>query len=231
MHDKQTLICGGTGGLGNAVVRSVVLHGAHVTVPYIKEEQVKLFKKSHGKEITDHVTFIKTDLSKEKSVKLLIDHMQRVDVLIQLVGGFLMGDTVNFSLDRWHKLIELNLTTTFLTCKHSLCRMLEHGYGRIVTVGSRAAVDPSGKMAGYIAAKAAVIAFTKSIAAETKETNITANCILPGTIDTPANRKAMGTKHIHKWVKPESIAEVICFLASKNAADLRGVAIPIYGNE
>ena len=109
--------------------------------------------------------------------------------------------------------------------------MRDHRYGRIVTVGSRAAVDPSGNMAAYIAAKAAVIAFTKSIAAETKGTHITANCILPATIDTPANRKAMQTKYIHKWVKPESIAEVICFLASERAADLRGAAIPIYGND
>jgi NAD(P)-dependent dehydrogenase (short-subunit alcohol dehydrogenase family) len=231
MQNKHVLICGGTGGLGTAVVQSAVSHGARVTVPYINHDEVKLFQNTHKKEITDQVNFVKTDLSDEMAVKKIIDKMQRVDVLIQLVGGFSMGDTIDFSIEQWQKLISINLTTTFLICKHSLRRMKETGYGRIVTVGSRAAVEPSGKMACYSASKAAVIAFTKSIADEMKGTNITANCILPSTIDTPANRKAMGTGNVHKWVKPESVAQIICFLGSESATDLRGAAIPIYGND
>jgi NAD(P)-dependent dehydrogenase (short-subunit alcohol dehydrogenase family) len=65
---------------------------------------------------------------------------------------------------------------------------------------------------------------------ETKGTNITANTVLPSVIDTPSNREAMGAENADKWVKPESIAQVICFLASEAAKDVRGAAIPVYGN-
>lgn len=108
--------------------------------------------------------------------------------------------------------------------------MLEHGYGRIVTVGSWAAVEPAGQLAAYCASKAGVVALTKAIADETKGTNITANVVLPSVIDTPANRAAMGEENANQWVKPESLAQVICFLASEAAKDVRGAAVPVYGN-
>lgn len=141
-----------------------------------------------------------------------------------------MGKTHEYSYEAWKKDFDLNLNTTFLVCKHSLRRMLEHGYGRIVTVGSRGAVQPGGQLASYCASKAGVVALTQAIADETKGTNITANVVLPSVIDTPANRNAMGTQEADKWVKPESLAQVICFLASEAAKDVRGAAVPVYGS-
>lgn len=99
----------------------------------------------------------------------------------------------------------------------------------LLTIGSRGAVEPVGSLAAYCASKAGVVALTKAIADETKDTNITANVVLPSVIDTEANRQAMGTEDVDKWVKPESLAEVICFLASEAAKDIRGAAIPVYG--
>jgi NAD(P)-dependent dehydrogenase (short-subunit alcohol dehydrogenase family) len=141
-----------------------------------------------------------------------------------------MGKTHEYSYAQWKKDFDLNLNTTFLVCKHSLKKMLEHGYGRIVTVGSRGAVQPGGQLAAYCASKAGVVALTKAIADETKGTNITANSVLPSVIDTPANRQAMGSEEADQWVKPESLAQVICFLASEAAKDMRGAAIPVYGS-
>lgn len=141
-----------------------------------------------------------------------------------------MGKTHEYSYEQWKKDFDLNLNTTFLVCKHSLRKMLEHGYGRIVTVGSRGAVQPGGQLAAYCASKAGVLALTQAIADETKGTNITANTVLPSVIDTPANRQAMGTQEADKWVKPESLAPVICFLASEAAKDMRGAAVPVYGS-
>jgi NAD(P)-dependent dehydrogenase (short-subunit alcohol dehydrogenase family) len=83
---------------------------------------------------------------------------------------------------------------TFLVCKHSLAKMLPQNYGRIITVGSRGAVQPGGQLAAYCAAKAGVVALTQAIADETQGTNITANSVLPSVIDTPTNRQAMGKK-------------------------------------
>ena len=108
--------------------------------------------------------------------------------------------------------------------------MEDNNYGRIVTVASRGAIEPAAKMAAYSASKAGVLAFTRAIAEETKGTPITANTVLPSVIDTPANRVAMGENNAATWVTPKSLAEVICFLASEKAADLRGVAVPVYGN-
>lgn len=126
--------------------------------------------------------------------------------------------------------LTLNLTSTFLVCKYALKKMKENDYGRIVTVSSRAALEPAGQIAAYSASKAGVIALTRSIAEETRDSNITANTVLPSIIDTPANREAMGEKNAQNWVKPESLAEIICFLPSAKASDIRGAALPVYGD-
>ncbi|MFM2062009.1 MAG: hypothetical protein RLZZ507_1679 [Cyanobacteriota bacterium] len=230
MKGKQVLLTGGTGGLGLGVTPAVLAQGADVTIPYRSLKDVERLKGILSPADIARIQFLPANLQDEASVEQLINGMMRVDVLIHLVGGFSMGKTHEYSFDSWKNEFELNLNTTFLTCKYSLKRMLENGYGRIVTVSSRAGVEPAGQLAAYSAAKAGVIALTKAIADETKGTNITANTVLPSVIDTPTNRQAMGADNADKWVKPESIAEVICFLASEAAKDVRGAAIPVYGN-
>jgi NAD(P)-dependent dehydrogenase (short-subunit alcohol dehydrogenase family) len=230
MKGKQVLLTGGTGGLGLGVTPVVLAKGADVTIPYHNPQEVERLKGFLSPSDFSRIRFVAVDLSDEAQVENLVNGMQRVDVLIHLVGGFAMGKTHEYSLTDWKRDFALNLETTFLACKHSLRRMLEHGYGRIVTVGSRGALEPVGQLAAYSASKAGVVALTKAIADETKGSNITANVVLPSVIDTPANRAAMGAENAAKWVKPESLAEVICFLASEAAQDIRGAAIPVYGS-
>ncbi|MEM9980608.1 MAG: SDR family oxidoreductase, partial [Cyanobacteria bacterium P01_D01_bin.2] len=91
------------------------------------------------------------------------------------------------------------------------------------------AVQPTGQLAAYCASKAGVVALTQAIADETKGTGVTANIVLPSVIDTPTNRQAMGADQADQWVKPESLGQVICFLASEAAKDIRGAAVPVYG--
>ncbi|GET39818.1 short-chain dehydrogenase [Microseira wollei NIES-4236] len=176
----------------------------------------------------DKIQFIPSNLTDEGSVENLINRMERVDVLIHLVGGFSIGKTHEYSFTDWKQQLDLNLNSTFLVCQHSLKKMVQNRYGPIVT--SRGAVQPGGQMAAYCASKAGVVALTQAIADETKNTNITANIVLPTIIDTPSNRQAMGEENASKWVKPESLAPVICFLASEAAKDVRGAAIPVHGN-
>lgn len=231
MKDKHVLLTGGTGALGMGVVPAVLAHGAEkVTIPYRHIEDINPLKEILSPEDFDKIQFIPANLTDEGSVEHLMDRIARLDVIIHLVGGFTMGKTAEFSFFEWKQQIDLNLNTTFLVCKYGLRKMLEHGYGRIVTVGSRGAVQPGGQMAAYCASKAGAIALTQAIADETKGTNITANVVLPSTLDTPANRQAMGEENTDKWVKPESLAQVICFLASEAAKDVRGAAIPVYGS-
>lgn len=230
MKGKNVLLTGGTGGLGMGVTPTLLAQGANLTVTYVAEREVERLKSRLPAEDFAQIRFVAVDLGNEKAVEQLVNDMRRVDVVIHLVGGFSMGKTHEYSFEQWKQDFDLNLNTTFLVCKHSLRKMLEHGYGRIVTVGSRGAVQPGGQLAAYCASKAGVVALTKAIADETKGTNITANCVLPSVIDTPANREAMGSEQAENWVKPESLAQVICFLASEAAKDVRGAAIPVYGS-
>ncbi len=230
MKGKHILLTGGTGGLGLGVTPTVLRQGvASLTVPYRTAQDVERLKGRLSPSDMARIKFVPVDLLDESAVQSLVDGLPQVDVLIHLVGGFSMGATHEYGLDAWQSDIDLNLTTTFLICKHSLRRMLDQNYGRIVTIGSRGAMEPGGQLAAYCASKAAVVAFTKAIAAETKGKNITANVVLPSMIDTPSNREAMGSENADQWVKPESLAEVICFLASEAALDMRGAAVPVYG--
>ncbi|WP_316431621.1 3-oxoacyl-ACP reductase FabG [Leptolyngbya sp. NK1-12] len=231
MNGKQVLVTGGTGGLGLGVTPLVLAQGAAlVTIPYVKAQEVERLKGILSPADRARVRFVEANLADETAVEQLVNGMERVDALIHLVGGFSMGKTHEYAYEQWKRDFDLNLNTAFLACKHSLRRMLEQNYGRIVTVGSRGAVQPGGQLAAYCASKAGVVALTQAIADETKGTNITANVVLPSIIDTPANRAAMGSENAGRWVKPESLGQVICFLASEAAKDLRGAAVPVYGS-
>lgn len=230
MRDSQVLITGGAGGLGSGVTAIALSQGARLTIPYVTDKDVDHLKANLSADELDRIRFVSADLTDEASVISLIESHDRLDATIHLVGGFAMGDTANYSYADWRHQIELNLHTTFLVCKHSLRKMLQQNYGRIVTIGSRGADQPAGKLAAYSAAKAGVVALTQAIADEAKGTGVTANAVLPSVIDTPANRAAMGDAEADQWVKPKSLGEVICFLASDAARDIRGAAIPVYGN-
>jgi NAD(P)-dependent dehydrogenase (short-subunit alcohol dehydrogenase family) len=227
MKDRHLILTGGTGELGTIVTKLALSLGAHVTIPYHSLNEVEHFRKTVTNE---KVNFIFADLREERSVQEVFEKQKKVDILIHLVGGYSMGDTDTYTLEEWNRQLTLNLTSTFLVCKYALKYMKKNKYGRIVTVSSRAAMEPAGKMAAYSASKAGVIALTKSIAEETKGSKITANTVLPSIIDTTSNRKAMGEKNAHNWIKPESLAENICFLASEKAGDLRGATLQVYGN-
>ncbi|MFB6275312.1 MAG: 3-oxoacyl-ACP reductase FabG [Halothece sp.] len=230
MEGKQVLLTGGTGGLGLGVTPAVVKRGAKVTIPYRNEGSLERLKEALSPSEFQSIRFVNVDVSDENAIAQLVKDMGRIDVLIHLVGGFSMGSIVDYSYDAWKQDFQLNLETTFLACKHSLRSMMENGYGRIVTIGSKGAVQPMGGLASYCASKSGVVALTQAIAEEVKDyDNITANCVLPSIIDTPTNRDAMGSDKADEWVKPQSIAEAVCYLASEAAKDVRGATIPVYG--
>ncbi len=229
MQGKQVLLTGGTGGLGLGVTPEVIRRGGQVTVTYRQEREVQRLKEKLTATDFQQIRFVQADLLQEAVVEQLINDLGKVDVLIHLVGGFSMAKIDQQSYEDWKSALDLNLNTTFLVCKHCLRVMYQSGSGRIVTVGSRGAEQPGASLAAYCASKAGVVALTKSIAEETKDFDITANTVLPSVIDTPANREAMGEDNVSQWVSPDSLAQVICFLASEAAKDLRGAAIPVYG--
>jgi NAD(P)-dependent dehydrogenase (short-subunit alcohol dehydrogenase family) len=230
MRGKQVLLTGGTGGLGLGVTPTFLAAGAELTIPYRSAQGLERLKQIVSPADFAKIHFVAMDLIDEQAVESLVNQMPRVDALVHLVGGFAMGKTHEYSYLDWKQDFDLNLNTTFLVCKHSLRKMWQQGYGRIVTIASRGAVQPVGQLAAYSASKAAVVALTQAIADETKGTNITANTVLLSIIDTPANRAAMGADKASQWVTPDAIARVISLLASESAADIRGAVIPVYGS-
>jgi NAD(P)-dependent dehydrogenase (short-subunit alcohol dehydrogenase family) len=230
LEGQSVLITGGTGGLGIGVTQEALAQGASVIIPYVSAKEVERINSILSPAAKARTRFVETDVLQADRVAQLVSMIDRLDAVIHLVGGFVMGPTDQFSYEEWQQALNLNLNSTFLICKYALQKMLAQNYGRLVTIGSRGALEPAGNLAAYCAAKAAVVALTRAIADETKGKNITANVVLPSVIDTPANRTAMGEAHADQWVKPASLAKVICFLASPAAQDIRGAAVPVYGN-
>jgi len=146
------------------------------------------------------------------------------------VGGFGGGQSVAETTDEtWEKMLGLNLRSAYTIFRAVLPGMIKAGKGRIVAVGARAALDPMANFAAYSVSKTALVALVKTVALEVKDSGITANVVLPSVIDTPANRAAMPSADASKWVTPESIADLLVWLASDNARNVSGAAIPIYG--
>ncbi len=129
----------------------------------------------------------------------------------------------------FHETMQMNLLSALHVCRAVLPYMVGRGWGRIVNIGSRAAVSAGARQAAYNIAKAGVVALTASIAADYARQGIVANVILPSIIDSPANRSEMPTADYSRWVKPEEIAAALLYLASDEAAALNGASIPLYG--
>jgi NAD(P)-dependent dehydrogenase (short-subunit alcohol dehydrogenase family) len=127
-------------------------------------------------------------------------------------------------------MFDVNLNSVFHVLRATIPVLRKTGNGRIIAIGSRAAVDPGSGVGAYSASKAAMVSLIQTVALENTDAGLTANVILPGTIDTPANRKAMPDADIAKWVKPDSIADLIIWLAGDSGKDVNGAAIPVYGS-
>jgi len=151
-------------------------------------------------------------------------------VLAHLVGGFAGGQTVAATDDAtWQRMFDANLNSAFHILRAVIPEMRKAGRGRIIAIGSRAAEDPGPKVGAYSASKAALVSLMKTVALENKDAGITANVILPGTMDTPANRKDMQGADVCTWVQPGSVASLILWLAGDAGKDVTGAAIPVYG--
>ncbi len=232
LQGHYVLLTGATGGLGREVTRLVLAAGAAgVTIPYRRRTSIDALQAVIPAADLGRVQWVAADVQVEDQVAALVAAMPRIDALIHLVGGFQMGATDGFSYQDWQQQMDQNLNSAFLVCKYGLQRMRAQGYGRIVTVGSRGALQPGAYLAAYCAAKAGLVALTQAIAQETRErdTDITANVVLPSVIDTPNNRRDMGEENAWQWVSPASLGALIVFLASPAAKDVRGAAIPVYG--
>ena len=148
------------------------------------------------------------------------------------VGGFAGGQSLVQTDDStFQRMLELNLNSVFYILRATIPALRQTGEGRLVAIGSRAALEPGPGVGAYSASKAAMVSLIRTAALENKDAGLRANAILPGTIDTPANRKAMPNSDFSKWIQPSSIASLIVWLASDAGKEINGAVIPIYGSE
>ncbi len=228
MKGKVVLVTGASGGLGRAVTTAFLSAGASVAG----------IARSISAADFDHPDFvpIATNIANAESamkiVNAVLERFHRIDVLAHLVGGFSGGRTVDKTDDAvWESMMFLNVTAAFHMFRAVLPHMQSAGYGRVIAIGSRAAEEPGAGVGAYSASKAALVSLVRTVALENKDAGITANVILPATIDTAANRAAMPKADPSNWIKPESIASLAIWLASEDGAQVTGAAIPIYGKQ
>ncbi|NIR50967.1 SDR family oxidoreductase [candidate division KSB1 bacterium] len=233
VENKVAIITGATGGLGKAVTHAFLENGARVATLASREASLKGLKEQLSSSKGDYFA-IATNLLDESSVKSMVeqvlDKYDRIDCLINLVGGFLGGVSISeTSGEQWDNMFNLNLKSAFLCCKHVLPVMKKQKSGSIVNIGSKGGIKAVAGMSAYSASKAGVINLTEALAAEGRDDNITANVVVPSIIDTPANRQAMPNADFENWVTPETIASTILFFCSDHARDISGSVVPVYG--
>jgi NAD(P)-dependent dehydrogenase (short-subunit alcohol dehydrogenase family) len=227
--DRSVIITGGTGGLGSAVVTRLLDDGWRAVVPWIVESELERVVRRPGLELIQADLF---DTDAVASVVALAGAEASAPLrgVVNLVGGFSAPGRVHEApIEDFEAQFRLNLRPTYLVIQAALPLLLDARGGSIVCIGTRAALQPFSGAAGYIASKAAVIAFAEALAVEYRQDGIRANAILPSVIDTAVNRAAMPNADHEKWVKPAEIAAVIAGVLSDDFAVTSGAAIPVYG--
>jgi len=234
LQGKTAIVTGGTGALGAAVVRAFLAEGARVAVPFRKEGELEKLRAGLDAGQAEALSGTRLDLTDESAVEAfaasVAEDRQGLDVLVNAAGAFAGGKPVHETpWSVWQEQLDVNLKTAVLASRAAVPWMLRRGAGAIVNVSSRPAERSGENLAAYAAAKRAILQLTDAMAAELVEKNITVNAILPSTIDTPANRKAMPGADYSKWVSPDAIARVIVFLAGPDARIVSGAHVPVYG--
>ncbi len=230
MTGRVAVVTGGSGALGQSVVLRFLRDGAAVSVPWIVPEEWETLKsragdgaaRLHGARVdgTDESAF-------SAFVADVLARRQRIDVLVNTVGGFAGGDLASTPLAEWRRMLDLNLTSAVIGCRAVLPAMRAARRGCIVNIASRAVVPPLGGFIAYTVSKSAVIALTQALAQEEWPHGITVNAVLPSTMDTPANRSAMPDADRSGWVTTEAVADVIAFLVSDTTGAVSGATVAV----
>ena len=229
MAERTVLVTGGTGALGIAVVEELLEAGWRVVVTWIHPEERERVAEREG------LLLVEADLFEEAAVGRAIEEAARdqaapLRAVANLVGGYAGGSRIHETpIEDFERQFRLNLRPTYLVTQAALPHLVASGGGSVVCVSTRAAVQPFSGAAGYIASKAAVIAFAHALAVEYRDDGVRCNAILPSVIDTPANRASQPDADHSRWVSPAEIARVISFLCSEDSTPTSGAAIPVYG--
>ena len=234
--NKKILITGATGGIGNELVKKFVSLGGNVLATGTKTERLDEVKKSHS-----NIKVKKFDIIEHERIEEFIDntHLELggLDILINNAGVNMDNLSLRMKDDEWKKVIDVNLTSTFLLSKYAIKKMLKKKFGRIVNITSIVGHTGNLGQANYSASKSGLIGMSKSLAIEYAKKNITINCVSPGFIQSKMTDsivesiKAVLTSKIpmSKLGSGEDVANTVAFLASDKASYITGETIHVNG--
>lgn len=224
LEGKAALITGASGGLGGAVTQAFLDAGAKVA---------GVARHWREKPADENFLALEAELTSADgcryAVEQTVEKLGRLDVAVHLMGGFAMeGDVQNTRVETLDNMLNMNVRSAFLFFQEAVPHF-DGKAGRVLAIGSMAGVHSPAGLSAYSVSKAALHALVLSMAAEGLKHGYTANAILPSTIDTAANRKAMPNADFTAWVKPESIAAQLVLLASDAGADTNGALVAMGG--
>jgi NAD(P)-dependent dehydrogenase (short-subunit alcohol dehydrogenase family) len=223
LRGKTVLITGANGALGGAVAARAQSLGASLLLAS------RRFDTGLAGRFPD-AWLLEIDLAEPGALQAALSQAGSVDVLFNIAGGFAMGESsYDAAGTEWDAMFRINVQTLRHTLAAVVPGMLAQGRGSVVNVGALSALHGQAGMGAYIASKSAVLRLTESLSAEVRERGVNVNAVLPSIIDTPANRSAMPDADPARWVSPDDLASVICFLGSDAARAIHGALVPVAG--
>ena len=234
--NKKILVTGASGGIGREIVKKFISLEGTVVATGTNLERLDLLKKDFP-----NVNVIKFDISEHSKIEEFIDNvftqLSGLDILINNAGTNIDNLSLRMKDEEWNKVIDINLTSTFLLSKYAIKKMLKNKYGRIVNISSVVGHTGNIGQANYAASKSGIIGMTKSLAIEYAKKNITLNCVSPGFIKTNMTDsilesvKAILTSRIpmSRLGSGEDVANSVAFLSSDSSSYITGETIHVNG--
>ena len=237
LKSKNIIVTGASGGIGSSIVEKLYENGANILATGTRVEKLEELKKKF-----DNIKIIKFDISQHDKIEEFIENASKelggsLDCIVNNAGITKDNLTIRMSLEEWSKVININLTSTFLMCKYSIKKMLKNKSGKIINITSVVGHTGNAGQANYTASKAGIVAMSKSLAIEYAKKNINVNCISPGFISTAMTDK-IDEKHKEAIIakipsnrlgKPEDIANAVVFLSSDQSGYINGETIHVNG--
>ena len=230
MANKTVIITGASGNLGQAVIKKFLTEGYNVVGTIVPHDPVPF--DIENKNLEKVLVDLMNEEDAGKFVQRVISKYGSIDAVVLTVGGFAMGTVASTKTSDVYKQYKLNFETAYNIARPAFVQMLEQKAGRIFLIGSKPGIsaENSQGMIAYGLGKSLIFRLAELMNAEAKGTNVVTSVVVPSTIDTAQNRKAMPDADFNTWVKPEVIASVIYYYCTDKAAALREPVIKLYNN-
>ena len=236
LKNKKVIITGATGGIGNSLVEKFNNFGSKIVATGTNEEKLNSLKKIYPNIIVEKFKLNEHDKI-ENFIEIVNEKLGGLDILINNAGITLDNLSIRLNEENWKKVLDINLTSSFLMCKYAIKKMLKKKYGKIINITSIVGHTGNLGQANYAASKAGIVAFSKSMALEYAKKNININCVSPGFIKTDMTDKISEEfkKNLINKIPAgelgtgEDVSNCVAFLASDFAKYINGETIHVNG--